>query len=188
MFLYNTTGEQWKADVERESRTESSRSHNSLALYLRDYLHDRYPGVYWVVVVYDDVTGSPKHTVKGSYYHLFRHYGHNIVVSRIIPGSSVYAPDNLENALSQSYRKRRDCSSVCTSYFWGICTSSTEVCTFNADRTNCDTWDELDRRVSPVMLHVVRSDISVTSAWWANQRYIVSQSMDGSFVTLLARR
>ena len=176
----------WEADVERESRSESSRSHESLAIYLRDYLHQKYPGVYWMVIVYDDVTGYPKHTVRGSYYHLFRHYGHNIVVNRIIPGSSVHSPDNLENVLSQSYRKRETCVTVCLQYFLVWCTNEWTSCTFHAKNTNDATWNELQTYVSPVLLHVTRSGISLSWASWFNNRHIVGQSMDGGYVVLVA--
>ena len=193
IFLYyNTynTGDQWKDDVERESRSQSSRSHSSLASYLLDHLRDNYPGVYWAVIVYDDVTGYPKHTVRGSYYHLFRHHGHNIVVGRIIPGPSIHAPNNLGRVLTQSYRKRQDCTfrTRCRYILW-ICTPEVyEDCTVNAQRTNRDTWDALQRQVSPVMLHVVRAGISAASSTWGVTSYVESRNMDGAFVTLLARR
>ena len=153
-------------------------------------------------MVYDAVTGFPKHTVRGTYYHLFRHHGHNIVVSRIIPGPSVRTPDNLETALDQSYRKREDTSISlypCGFFGWSVCQDTTY--TFNAEKTNSATWDALHDRqgVSPVMLHVVKNGISVSSESGPYSvsidghtvyihEYVVDKRMDGGYVTLSAKQ
>ena len=192
-YVSISTGEKWEADLDREIRTHRSWRRYRLADYLRDYLRDHYPGECWVVIVYNDVSGFPKHTVQGyNYYHRFQYYGHNVVVSRIIPGPSVRTPDNLETILTRSYRKRPDC---CRSYdyetgvIYPIDPWCHLFCILDAERTNHDTWDVLLQRVSPVMLHVVRDGISIASSWTANaEGYVVSRYIDGGFVTLLARQ
>ena len=46
-------------------------------------------------MVYGDVTGFDQHTVRGENYHIFRHYGHNIVVGRILNPNVMTPPANL---------------------------------------------------------------------------------------------
>ena len=171
MCLY--VGEYWKTDVERESRVHSSKSNSDLAEYLHDYLKQRYPGVSWMVIVYDDVTGYQIHTYRGvsPIYSLFRHYGHNIIVTRLIYGSP--PSQDLGNLLEQSYRKREDCS------WWS-------GCELNAEHTVDATWNVLDDSVTPRLLHVVCSNVDVSAAWYFDSRYVASKSLSGAFVTLIA--
>lgn len=131
-----------------------------------------------MVTVYDDVTGGDKHTVKGSYYHLFRHFGHNIVVSRLIPGQA--HPTNLQSAFLEEYTRREDCSRS----WWST------TCTFNAWNTVQDTWNKLVNRanVSPVMLHVIRSGIGRTTVYSDDSSYIYVGGVSGDFAVLIAVR
>jgi hypothetical protein len=108
------------------------------------------------------------------YIPLFRHYGHNIIVTRLIRGSHISPPSqDLGNLLEQSYRKREDCS------WWS-------GCEFNAGRTVDATWDVLDDSVTPHLLHVVPSNVGITAAWYFDSRYVASKSLSGAFVILIA--
>ena len=72
----------FKDDV---SRLVENYGENSLAfaLYLKYYLIETYPTEYWVVTVYDDVTGFDKHAYLGIRTGAkFRHNGANYVVTR----------------------------------------------------------------------------------------------------------
>ena len=153
----------WKTDVERESR--SHLSHQDLSIHLRNYLRDKYPGVYWVAVVYDDVTGFSKHTVRaveGSSYHLWRHYGHNIVVGRLINPQTSYS--NLDSLFWQAYSPQYDSS--------GFLDLGSPV--LNALRTVDSTWSNLvNLGVRPVMLHVVSSGVSNAAAWQFDRDHLV---------------
>ena len=94
----------------------SGKSHYDLAVYLKTFLKDKYPSVYWVVV-YDDVSGREAHTVKGSYYHLFRHYGYNIVVGRVILPSNGNEPSDISGKFWAAYTPAFD--NVCKdSWYW----------------------------------------------------------------------
>lgn len=59
-------------------------SHRDLAIFLRNYLDRNYPKQYWVITVYDPVTGFDKHTfVDGDRVgSKLRYYGVNYVVFR----------------------------------------------------------------------------------------------------------
>ena len=106
------------------------------------------------------------------------------MVSRIIHGSQ---PDDLENALDESYRKRGDSSDSCSPS--GLVSVSCHTSyTFNAKEMNLATWNALEQRVSPVMLHIVKNGISVWASWSATPGYLVAKEMDGGFVTLLAKQ
>lgn len=139
-----------------------------------------------MVIVYDDVSGYQKHNTRGSHYHLFRHYGHNIIVSRIIPGPSVHAPDNLTNVLSQSYRKQELCVTSFNDRCGYACVGGLPTCSFHAKRTNDATWNQLQSHVSPVLLCVIQSGIGGARASWFDNRYFVAQRMDGGYVVLVA--
>ncbi|XP_033647599.1 uncharacterized protein LOC117307061 [Asterias rubens] len=144
-------GELWKTDIERESREKSDLTHHGLSIYLKNYLCVNYPGVYWMVAVYDPISGSDKHTVSGyGYYHLFRHYGHNIVVGHSLPniGSS---HNDLSVLFWRAYSRQYDKKG------WG-------GSVLNAQRTVSATWDKLvNLGVRPDMLLIYRSTYS--GAW-----------------------
>ena len=150
----------WKTDVERESRRSSS-STSSLSVHLRDYLQKNYPGVFWVVVVYDPIGGYGKHTLTGdgrNVYHLFRHYGHNIVVCRRIINELPHAPSNLRNTFSQSYygyQKRKSTGHQCGYLFC----HETYTTVYDAYKTYMGTWRNLQNRgVYPTMLLIITSN------------------------------
>ena len=167
----------WKTDIERESRDHSHLSHFDLSVHLRDYLRDNYAGVKWVVVVYDSVKGYRKHNARGLYYHLFRHYGHNIVVGRLFDSGRTPQID-LNSLFWQAYAPRF----VSTGLFgWG-------GSVLHAQRTAQATWDRLvNLGVSPVMLHIFSSGIGGTVASYIDSRFLVTGSLnDDGFATLIA--
>ena len=173
-------GEAWKNDIARESRTHGGKSHSDLANYLINYLENRYDDVVWVVIVYDGVSGWDAHTVKGTYYHLFRHYGHNIVVGRITEPYHTRYPYYLRakfsNALSVHYTT--ECGN-----WW---------CTWTRYRVNSRptveaTWDNLYRQdLNPIMLHVVRGNTGGAVYTSRSSRVDVITLSDGGIATLLA--
>lgn len=169
-------GDQWKDDIERETR--SSSSHENLSRHLYNYLENKYPGVYWVVTIYDDVTGYDKHTIQGSFYYLFRHYGHNIVVGRLLQRDS--PSSNLRNIFSQAYSRQDHCTS--NSWRWG-----TVTCTFDPRPTVDATWNALvSRGVNPIMLHIIKDDIGISTTYLNDPRYIIAEDVSGGFAILIA--
>ena len=130
----------------------------------------------WVVIVYDDVRGFQFHTVQGAFYHLWRHYGHNIVVGRLINPGLPYT--NLNSLFWNAYSPQYDSSG-----FWGW---GPKV--LNAERTVESTWNGLvSRGVTPVMLHILRSDISYSVTSYFSTSYLVTTSLNGNgFATLIA--
>ncbi len=163
-------GEAWKNDVERENRKQRKKSHYDLASYLLNYLENRYDDVVWVVIVYGEVSGWDAHTVKGTYYHLFRHYGHNIVVGRITEPYHTRYPYNLletfSNALSVHYMKK------------------TRV---NAKATVEATWDNLfGQGLNPILLHVFNGNTDGVVVSSRAKRVVIINLSDGGIATLLA--
>ena len=151
------SGDLWKTDIERESHRKSYLSHRDLSNYLKNYLCDNYPGVYWMVSVYDPVTGFHVHTVKGQVrkvYSRFRVNGkHNIVVGQSLP--NIGSPHNdLSDLFRQAYSPKYDQ----TGWFgWG-------GSVLNAQRTVSATWGKLvNLGVRPIMLLIYRSTLS--GAW-----------------------
>lgn len=53
-----------------------------MAIFVRDYLKNKYPGNSWVVTIYDDIYSFENHCVGGYYFHKFRYAGVNFVVTR----------------------------------------------------------------------------------------------------------
>ncbi len=173
------SGEAWKNDIARESRTHGENSHKDLANYLLNYLENKYDHVLWVVIVYDEVSGWDAHTVKGTYYNLFRHYGHNIVVGRITePYNIPYdLPAKFSNALSEHYT---ECGIVDF-----LCLFTTRQ--LNALPTVEATWDNLYRQgLNPIMLHVFRGNIGGGVARRHSSPVGVIGLSDGGVATLLA--
>ena len=181
-YYYDVTfsGEAWKDDIERESRNHHRKSHNELAKYLRTYLTNRYPNVLWVVVVYDDVAGWHSHTVKGYYKHLFRHHGHNIVVSRIVRPYTTKAPSNLKNKFWAAFKPKWD--RVCkNSWCWG------KKDRLNARPSVDATWDNLYRQgVRPIMVHMIRGGASWGYSWSGGARVYCTKLKDGGLAIVLA--
>ena len=155
--------------MERESRNNRKKKRPDLAKYLRDYLKNRYSNVLWVVVVYDDVSGWDAHTVIGHYYHLFRHYGHNIVVSRITEPFRRKAPVDIggkfNRALSITWKKKR----------------------VNARPTAEATWRNIyGQGLYPVMVHVVKGGKEWAVSTDRNSRVYHQKLSDGGLAVLLA--
>ena len=158
----------------------SGKSHSDLAVYLKSFLKDKYPSVYWVVVVYDDVSGYKAHNVKGSHYHLFRHYGHNIVVGQVILPSYRKKPSDISGKFWQAYTPTyyKDC--------WDpACWSSTSK--LNAEPSIADTWSNLyNQGLYPVMLHMFTSGIGAGIAHHFDGRLLIVDLDKGGLATLIA--
>ena len=167
--------------MERVSRIHRKKSRYQLAIYLRNYLNNRYKDVLWVVVVYDDVQGWDAHTVIGSvYYHRFRHYGHNIVVSRIVHPYGTKAPVDIAGKFNRAFTPswKKVCSN---SWCWS------KKNRINAKSTVQATWNKLyNEGLQPIMLHVFRGGIDGAVATNRNPRVCHQQMPDGGVRTLLA--
>ena len=182
ILIIIVSGEAWKQDVTSESQTHSGKSHYDLADYLMTFLKDKYGAVYWVVVVYDDVSGYQEHTVKGTNFHLFRHYGHNIVVGHVKLPSSRNAPSDLSEKFWEAYTptyytKCRD----------PLCWSSYQK--LDSKPSVDDTWNALeDEGLHPVMLHMFTSGIDYGIGSYFDDRMINAAltSTNGGYATLIA--
>ena len=144
-------GEMWKTEVELVTRQNSHLSRPDLAHTVLQHLINLYPvGVLWVVVVYDDVTGGDKHTITGyDYYNLFRHYGNNIVVARIVFPRNRDPPSDLGNSFSKAYSPVFDGKHI------------------DAWKTNEATWSNLPNHgVAPWNLFFLRDGIAY--GYWAH--------------------
>jgi hypothetical protein len=53
-----------------------------LAIFVRDYLKNKYPGNYWAVTIYDDIYLFENHCVHCYCFFKFRYAGVNLVVTR----------------------------------------------------------------------------------------------------------
>ena len=166
--------------MERESRNNHGKNNLDLATYLRDYLNNRYANVLWVVTVYDDISGWDAHTVVGQFYHLFRHYGHNIVVSRITEPYSTKAPVDINGKFTRalSTRWKETCSN---SWCWS------KTSRIDAKPTVDATWSNLyGQGLNPVMLHIIRGGTGWGVATYTNSRVHHRQLSDGGLAVLLA--
>jgi hypothetical protein len=178
--LIPPAGESWKRLVERESQT-SGRSHRDLARLLLSSLHNKYPRGEWLVNVYDDVSGFRNHAYRAltsNVHHLFRYFGHNIVVAKlIIERGTPSQLQNLGQIFWESYRPQ------CTLYGY-----STTYCDVHAGRTVEATWNALKQRgVNPVMLHMEHQTVNIESTLNFDERYISSKELAGTrLATLIA--
>ncbi len=166
--------------MNRESRIHHKKSRTDLAKYIRDYLNNKYRSVLWVVVVYKDVGGWDAHTVKGAYYNLFRHYGHNIVVSRITQPFTTKAPVDISGKFNRALTLRQ--KNVCAnSWCW------TKHKLIDARSTVDATWPRLyNEGLNPIMLHIFRGGIDGTVATYVNHRVHYQRLKDGGLAVLLA--
>ena len=134
----------------------------------------------WVVIVYDDVSGWEAHTVEGQYYHLFRHYGHNIVVGRIVEPYSTRDPSGLAQKFSSALQIHWQ--SECTNW---LCLST--YSRVDAKPTVDATWSNLyNEGITPIMLHVFRGNTNGAVATTDNARASILHLPDGGLATLLA--
>ena len=106
-------------------------------------------------MVYDDVSGFDQHTVRGENYHIFRHYGHNIVVGRILNPNVMTPPANLNVKVDQIAASILN-SSPGISRFVGLA---------DAREVSKRFWNALpSQSVNTVTLLVVRGGISCSVA------------------------
>ena len=155
-------------------------SHQYVADRIVLYLSIAYPSVYWVAVVYDDVTGFEEHTVVGSYHHLFRHYGHNIVVGRVILPSYRNEPSDISGRFWAAYTPTyvKDCwDPACWSQYTKL----------DAKPSCLDTWYNLyNKGLYPVMLHMFTSYIGSGIAHNFDGRLLIVDLHNGGRATLIA--
>ena len=162
--LYNITGNAWKVDIDRESRNNGGYSHEQLAKYLRSYLSRNYPNVLWLVVVYDQVTGSRSHSVRGLFHFAFRHFGHNIVVGRILNPSAKTPPTNLKAKVDHLCGIE---TSKINRLLVGI--TSSHVLRFDAQEISKKLWDGLPTHsVNKVTLLVLEKGVNFDVSTNAN--------------------
>ena len=129
-------------------------------------LHFKYSSVLWVAIVYDPVSGWDKHTVQGQYYHISRHCGHNIVVSRVILPSSCVAPSDLMGKFWRAFKPtyNRPCGNWwCTWRRYSL----------KAKESVLSTWNSLhDEGLHPVMLHMRSDGVEWGVSWHFGSRLI----------------
>ena len=156
------------------------KSHHDLSLYLYNYLTNRYLDVVWAAVIYDDVSGWDIHTVKGQYYHLFRHYGNNVVVGRIVSPYKYRYPYDIAGKFQRALSQHM--VDTCTGWCLG------ETLRVNARPTVDATWNNLYREgLTPIMLLVYRGGIGGSVTIPSNSPWAQSRNLnDGGIATLLA--
>ena len=146
----NFSGEAWQTDVERESRQHSDKSHEDLAKYLRDFLHQKYPDVAWAVASISGKWAETNQPPVG--YVLKNHYGHDIIVGRITNPDTKRNPGNLGQKLQNAYSPQYE--HACVKYFIGICTKKGDR--LKARETRDATWKSLfSQGLIPKLLLIV---------------------------------
>ena len=150
-----------------------------MADYLITFLTEKYGAVYWVVIVYDDVSGYSEHTVRGTHFTLFRHYGHNIVVGQVKFPLSRNAPIDLSGKFWEAYtptyyKKCRD----------PACWSSYQKLDSKPSVSN--TWNALEVGLHKVMLHMFTSGIGYGISSYFDDRMINVALFNGGRATLIA--
>ena len=86
-FLIDTL---FKDDVLNFAKENRHLSHSRLSSLIGKRLDAAYPESFWVVTIYDPVSGLDNHAVYG-YFHKFRYQGVNLVVTRY-PKERAYRP------------------------------------------------------------------------------------------------
>ena len=151
-----------------------------MAIHLKTFLTGKYGAVYWVVIVYDDVNGYSEHTVKGTYFTLFRHYEHNIVVGQVKFPLSRNAPSDLEGKFWESYRPtyyKKCVDPACWSSYQKL----------DSNPSVDDTWNALkENGLYPVMLHMFTSGIDYGISSYFDHRMINVAVPNGGPATVIA--
>lgn len=147
-----TIGEMWKTEIELVTRQNSHMDRLELAKTVYNHLWQMFSStgiIYWHVIVYDDVTGGGKHQVIGhDYHHLFRHYGNNIVVLRMLFPRRYDRgdPEDLPGDLLKAYEPHFDGKHI------------------DAELTAHATWDNLPHQgIDPWGLFILRDGIAYGS-------------------------
>ena len=138
----------WQTEIELLSRQNYHLSRPELAKLLFNHLESMFASVEFYVIVYDDVTGGDKHFVQGyDMYYLFRHYGNNIVVFRLIHPRNRGEPNDLPGSFLKAYEPRFDGTHI------------------DAEKTLQQTWNNMPAQgVAPWNLFILRDGISY--AWY----------------------
>ena len=87
-FLIDTLFEDDVLNFAKENR---HLSHSQLSSLIGKRLNAAYPESFWLVTIYDPVSGWDHHAVYGYYFHKFRYQGVNLVVTRY-PIERAYRP------------------------------------------------------------------------------------------------
>ena len=118
--------------------------------------------------------------MKGSYHHLFRHYGHNIVVGRVILPSNGNEPSDISGKFWAAYAPTYD------ENCWDPACWSRQT-KLNSQPSVRDTWSNLnDQGLTPVMLHMFTSGIGYGIAHHFDGRLLVAGLTNGGQATLIA--
>ena len=126
------------------TRLNSHLARHDLALTLFNHLVEMFgSGVKWFIIVYDDVSGEEMHAVSGiDYYHLFHHYGNNIVVLRMVFPRNRHEPDDLHGDFLRAYEPHFDGQHI------------------NAKETALNTWLNLPQQgIEPWNIFILRDGI-----------------------------
>ena len=116
---------------------------------------ENYGDVYWAVIVYDDVTGSSEHAVRGTFFSLFHHYGHNIVVGKVTSPLSRNAPSDYQLSIKFWEAYRPTYRTKCIDF---LCLANYPKLDSKPSVDN--TWDTLVLNgLFPEMLHMFTSEI-----------------------------
>lgn len=78
-FLIDTL---FKDDVVKLAAAHRRLKHSDLSSLIVNRLKAAYPESFWLVTIYDPVSGWGNHAVYGYYFHKFRYQGVNLVVTR----------------------------------------------------------------------------------------------------------
>ena len=150
IIIFLLTGEMWKTEIELITRQNSHLARIDLAKLVFDSLQQMFNNVNWFVIIYDDVTGSQYHYVIGyDYYALFRHYGNNIVVLRLVFPCNRDQASDLEGKFLRAYEPHFDGKHI------------------HAENTGHSTWNNLPSQgVAPWNLFTLRSGIEY--GYWAH--------------------
>lgn len=81
----------FKDDVLKLAAAHRGLKHSDLSSLIANRLNAAYPESFWLVTIYDPVSGWDNHAVYGYYFHKFRYQGVNLVVTRY-PRERAYRP------------------------------------------------------------------------------------------------
>lgn len=142
----------WKIEVENIVRYSSSgMPHQLLANHIRDSISNMFPGMQFIVLVYDELYGGDNHQFYSSYQtdvtYLWRLNGHNVIVQRLKnnPSPPIEADfpsifrDYLEYAGCNPFRTKSSNAEVCSGYVY-------------------NRWTH---EFGPVFVHVAESNVEV---------------------------
>ncbi len=148
----------WKTEIEVVTRQNSHLHRDELAKLLFNHLNQMYTGTSWIAIIYDDVTGSQYHNMKGfDYHYIFRHYGNNVVVFRLVYPRDKDEVNDLGGKFLKAYEPHFDGSHI------------------DAEKTVASTWANLPREgVAPWNLFMIRSGIACSTYGHVTSRMLTT--------------